>query len=58
MKIGQVVKAQQPDVHKKLNKKPRKKRRRGKESLSFSDFENMMKHDSYYRGKGGAIRQR
>jgi hypothetical protein len=42
MKIGQVIKEQQPDVHKKLNNKPRKKRRRGKESLSFSDFENMM----------------
>lgn len=57
MKIGQVVKEQQPDVHKKLNKKPRKKRRRGKESLSFSDFENMMKHNSYVRHRG-SIKQR
>lgn len=37
MKIGQVIKEQQPDIHKKLNNKSRKKCRRGKESLSFSD---------------------
>lgn len=34
MKIGQVVKEQQPEEHKILKNKPRKKRRRGKESLS------------------------
>lgn len=55
MKIGQIIKEQQPDEHKKVHKKC--KRRRGKEHLSFSDFQNMMKHDSYCRGKGGAIRQ-
>jgi D-ribose pyranose/furanose isomerase RbsD len=56
LKINEIVKDKQPDVHKKLQKKKKRKRRRRKENLSFNDFENMMKHDSYER-KGGAIRQ-
>lgn len=35
MNIEEVIKDQQPYVNKKLNNKPRKKHRRGKESLSF-----------------------
>lgn len=56
MKINNIIKEQQPDVHKKLNKK--KRRRNNKtEHLSFSDIENLMSHDSYRRGPGGSIRQ-
>ncbi len=63
MKIGEILGENQAEVYKKLNKNIKKRRgRRGKHSknreLSFSDFENMMKHDSYYRGKGGAIKQK
>lgn len=55
MKIGQSIKEKQPELYKKLHKKH--KRKRDKEHLSFSDFQNIMKHDSYCRSKGGAIRQ-
>ncbi|NME95345.1 hypothetical protein HF847_04975 [Clostridium cochlearium] len=63
MKVERIIKTQQPDIHKRLkqqNKKQNKKKsRRGKqEHLSFSDVMKLMKHDSYYRGKGGAIRQK
>lgn len=65
MKIGEILKDKQCEVFKKLNSKSmkRKKKKRGrkkdkKESLSFSDVEKMMKHDSYYRGRGGAIKQK
>lgn len=56
VKIGQIIKEQYPEVHKKLNKK---KRRRGnkKEQISFSDIKNLMAHSCYRRGKGGAIKQ-
>jgi hypothetical protein len=58
MKVGSIVKDNQPDMHNKLKKKKKRRRaRRRKENLTFNDFENMMKHDSYGRGKGGAIRQ-
>ncbi|NFQ84168.1 hypothetical protein FDG04_02320 [Clostridium sporogenes] len=57
MRIEKILKTQQPNTHKQLNKD--KKRRRGKkEDLSFSDVMELMQHDSYYRGKGGAIKQR
>lgn len=52
--IKQIIKGQQPKEFEKLNKKHRQKR--GKH-LSFSDYEKMMQHDSYKRGKGGAFRQ-
>lgn len=64
MKVGEILRDKQKDVYKELNNKPkrRKKRRRGnkkkKEALSFSDIENMMKHDSHTRGRGGAIKQK
>ncbi|WP_096635863.1 hypothetical protein [Clostridium cochlearium] len=60
MKVEKILKAQQPDIHKRLKQQNRKqkKSRRGKEHLSFNDVMELMKHDSYYRGKGGAIKQR
>ncbi|MCR1166737.1 hypothetical protein NE169_15480 [Clostridium botulinum] len=61
MKVGKIIEIQQPGMHKKLNKNIKqnnKKRRRGKkEDLSFSDYVEMMKHDSYRRHKG-ALRQK
>lgn len=63
MKIGAVICVTQEDVYKQLNKKHKKKRhrKRGKfknEKLTFSDVENLMKHDSYVRAPGGAFRQK
>jgi uncharacterized protein YmfQ (DUF2313 family) len=40
------------DKQKKVQKKENEE-----EDLSFDYFENMMKHDSYSRGKGGSIKQ-
>ncbi|WP_282804658.1 hypothetical protein [Clostridium tetani] len=63
MKIGNIIKAQQPDMYKRLRQQNRKqnkkkKSRRGKqEHLSFSDVLELMKHDSYKRHRG-ALRQR
>lgn len=61
LKVGKIIETQQPSTHKQLNKNRKqnnKKRRRGKkEDLSFSDYVEMMKHDSYKRHKG-ALRQR
>ncbi|WP_102400193.1 hypothetical protein [Haloimpatiens massiliensis] len=60
MRIEKILKVQQPREHKQLNenrKENKKKSRRG-ENLSFSDVMELMKHDSYKRGKGGALRQR
>ncbi|BDR63995.1 hypothetical protein [Clostridium tetani] len=64
MKIENIIKTQQSDIHKRLRQQNRKqnkkkKSRRGKQKyLSFNDVMELMRHDSYYRGKGGAIRQR
>ena len=61
LKVEKILEAQQPDIHKRLKKniKKSKKSRRGKqENLSFSDYMDLMKHHSYYRGIGGALRQR
>lgn len=65
MKIGEILRDKQENVYSELNKKPKRhrKRRRGKnknnkESLSFLEIENLMKHDSYTRGKGGSIKQK
>ncbi|EPY6430586.1 hypothetical protein ACWO41_001334 [Clostridium sporogenes] len=60
MKVGKIIETQQPNTHKQLNKnrkQNKKKSRRGKENLFFSDYVEMMKHDSYKRHKG-ALRQR
>ncbi|NHI49133.1 hypothetical protein FDE94_15055 [Clostridium botulinum] len=62
MKIGEILEVQQPNKHKNLknnkyNKKD-KKNEKSKEKLLFSDVVNLMKHDSYYRGKKGRIRQK
>ncbi|MCC5422504.1 hypothetical protein [Clostridium botulinum] len=62
MRIEKILKTQQPDTHRKLNKNRKqnnKKCGRGKqEDLSFSNVMDLMKHDSYCRGKGGSIKQR
>ena len=50
VKIENIIKIQQPNVHKQMKEEI--------EHLSFYDFKNMMKHDSYYRGKNGALRQK
>lgn len=51
MLIADLVKEQQPEVHKKMIKA--KKVKTVNEILTEKDFENMMKHSSYKRGKGG-----
>lgn len=53
----------QENVYKELNnkfnkKRKRKRHRKRKENLTFSDIENLMKHDSYTRAPGGALKQR
>ncbi|EQB3099721.1 hypothetical protein [Clostridium botulinum] len=62
MRIEKILKTQQPSTHKQLNKnrkQNKKKHRRGKkEDLSFSDVMDLMQQDSYYRGRGGRIKQR
>ncbi|ENK0558501.1 hypothetical protein AB2T19_003322 [Clostridium botulinum] len=61
MKVGKIIETQQPGIHKQLNKnrkQNKKKSRRGKkEDLSFFDYVEMMKHDSYKRHRG-ALRQK
>lgn len=59
MRISQILKEKQPEEYKKLrqatiNKKHKKEK---KENLSFSDYMEMMKHDSYERHRG-AIRKK
>lgn len=58
MKIGEVLRQQQPDTYKKLNKK-RKKKERKQERLSFYDIQELMTGGChvYKRGRGGAYRQ-
>ena len=64
MKIGEIFRDKQAEIYKELNSKTEKNRKEGrrsksnKEALSFSDIENMMKHDSHTRGRGGAIKQK
>jgi hypothetical protein len=50
MKIGQILKEQQPDIHNKLNKKKYKKKKRKprerkpkKDDLSFISWDRMMR---------------
>ena len=56
MKIEEILKVTQEKEYKKL-KKRRNPYKTINENLSHRDFENMMKHTSYKRGSGGAIRQ-
>lgn len=58
MQIGKILQEKQPKVYNRLNKQKEHSKKRGKkEYLSFNSFKNLMKHDSYRRGRGGAIRQ-
>ena len=65
MKIGEILRDKQKELYKELNSSPKRCNKRGrgkknnnKESLSFSDIEKMMKHDSHTRGRSGAIKQK
>ena len=53
MSIGRVLKENQPDSYKKLNKI----RNDNKEKLSEKDLRELMHHSSYRRGSRGAIKQ-
>lgn len=61
MKVGTIVEANQPEIHKKLNRNnqnhKRKRRDSKEEHLSFHDCMELMKHDSYVR-HNGALRQK
>lgn len=62
LKVGKILETQQPDIHKQLTqngKQNKKKHGRGKKEkdLSFSDYMELMKHDSYKRHRG-ALRQK
>ena len=64
MKVGEILRDKQAEIYKELNSEATGNRKKGrgikgnKEALSFSDIENMMKHDSHTRGRGGAIKQK
>lgn len=49
MLIKEIIKEQQPEVHKKL----KLRYKTINENLTEKDFENMMKHSSYKRSRGG-----
>lgn len=51
--IGRVLKENQPDSYKKLNKI----RNDNKEKLSEKDLRELMHHSSYRRSRRGAIKQ-
>lgn len=58
MIIGQMVKEQQPEEYRELNKK-RKQSRRGssKEHLSFNDYKQIMEEGHIYKRRRGVLRQ-
>ncbi|MFV3012201.1 hypothetical protein ACLD43_05605 [Clostridium botulinum] len=60
MRIEKLLKTQQPNIHRKLNKNRKqnnkKRRREKKENISFNDCLELMKYDSYCKGRG--IKQR
>ncbi|KLU74261.1 MULTISPECIES: hypothetical protein [Clostridium] len=57
MKIGKILKTQQPDVYKRLKKQHKtNKAKKNQNSLTFNDYIDLMRHDSYKR-HNGAIRQ-
>ncbi|WP_034438055.1 hypothetical protein [Clostridium ihumii] len=53
MKVGKIIKNNQPDIYIKLEKHNKKK----KEKLSERDLKQLMGNYRYKRGPGGAIRQ-
>ncbi|MBX9136712.1 MULTISPECIES: hypothetical protein [unclassified Clostridium] len=53
MSIGRVIKENQPDSYKKLNKI----RNDNREKLSEREIKELMHHSSYRRGSRGAIKQ-
>ena len=53
MSIGRVLKENQPESYKKLNKI----RNDNKEKLSEKDLRELMHHSSYRRSRRGAIKQ-
>lgn len=53
MSIGRVLKENQPNSYKKLNKI----RNDNKEKLSEKEIKELMHHSSYKRGRRGAIKQ-
>ncbi|KEH84583.1 hypothetical protein [Clostridium novyi] len=57
MKIEKILKTQQPNVYKRLKKHKRNKSKKNQNSLTFKDYIDLMKHDSYKR-HNGAIRQK
>ena len=58
MKIGQILRENQPKEHNQIREHKKKKKPKREDNLSFEDVMKLMKHDSYYRGKGGALRQK
>lgn len=54
MKIKEIVKETQPKTYSKLKSH---KKKHSKKELTDKDYEELMKHSSYKRGSGGAIRQ-
>ncbi|WP_054876913.1 hypothetical protein [Oxobacter pfennigii] len=58
MKIGDILRSQQPNEYIKLNNKRKKKERAPKkEHLSFYDIRNLMQHDSHKRRKGAIVQR-
>lgn len=55
MKIGQILRENQPNEYKNLVSKEYISK--NQEHFSTKDIEELMKHSSYKRSKGGALRQ-
>lgn len=55
MKIGEILRAKQPDVYRQLNS--RKKERRSKDSLSFNYCKELMEEGHVYKRHKRAVRQ-
>lgn len=52
LRIGRIIKEKQPREFQKVTKGSERDN-----DLSFEDIEELMRHSSYKRGKGGAVRQ-
>ena len=58
MKIEDILKANQPDVYRKLNRNRKtKKKKSSNKNFSSSFVEGLMKSRSYKRARGGAMKQ-